>query len=82
MFKANKICVLSYSITGHKTTSLNFSLKCCENGRFENQTGGREVHPENGSLPVKTGGLEHLSCIFHAYFRAGSMFLSYIQINH
>ena len=31
-----------------------------QNGRFWDQTGGRERTSQNGSLPFKTGGLEHM----------------------
>ena len=31
-----------------------------QNGRFRDQTGGRETASQNGSLPFKTGGLEHM----------------------
>ena len=35
-----------------------------QNGRFQDQTGGRETISQKGSLPFKTGGLEHmLSCL-------------------
>ena len=34
---------------------------CCpQNGRFRDQTGGRETASQNGSLPFKTEGLEHI----------------------
>ena len=32
-----------------------------QNGRFRDQTGGREIISHNGSLPFKTGGLEHIT---------------------
>ena len=31
-----------------------------QNGRFQDQTGGRETTSQNGSLPFKTGRLEHM----------------------
>ena len=31
-----------------------------QDGRFRDQTGGREITSQNGSLPFKTGGLEHI----------------------
>ena len=31
-----------------------------QNGRFQDQTGGRETISQNGSFPLKTGGLEHM----------------------
>ena len=31
-----------------------------QNGRFRYQTGGRKTTSQNGSLPFKTGGLEHM----------------------
>ena len=31
-----------------------------QNGRFRDQTGGQEITSQNGSLPFKTGGLEHM----------------------
>ena len=31
-----------------------------QNGRFRDQTGGRETTSQNRSLPFKTGGLEHM----------------------
>ena len=35
-----------------------------QNGRFRDQTGGRDTTSQNGSLPFKTGGLEHMTkCI-------------------
>ena len=31
-----------------------------QNGRFRDQTGGRKTTSQNGILPFKTGGLEHM----------------------
>ena len=31
-----------------------------QNGRFRDQTRGQETTSQNGSLPFKTGGLEHI----------------------
>ena len=39
-----------------------------QNGRFRDQTGGRETTPQNVSLPFKTGGLEYIldrCCMLH-----------------
>ena len=39
-----------------------------QNGRFQDQTGGQETTSQNGILPFKTGGLEHMldeCCMLH-----------------
>ena len=38
-----------------------------QNRRFRDQTGGRETISQNGSLPFKTGGLEHMGCYLQIY---------------
>ena len=40
-----------------------------QNGRFRDQTGGQERTSQNGSLPFKTGGLEHMCVIFVIFFQ-------------
>ena len=39
-----------------------FKIWTCfpQNGRFRDQTGGRETTSQNRSFPFKTGGLEHI----------------------
>ena len=41
-----------------------------QNGRFRDQTGGREETSQNESLPFKTGGLEHMSMFMYKTFPA------------
>ena len=38
-----------------------FKPGCYQNDTFEEEMGGRELSFQNGSLPFKTGELEHMS---------------------
>ena len=39
---------------------LTFKPRSCQNGRSQEQTGGRKLYSQNGSLPFKTRELEHM----------------------
>ena len=60
--KVEVTCCNTYWNFYKKTKIWKFFPK---NGRFWDQTGGRETNFQNGSLPFKTGGLEHMP----GYFR-------------
>ena len=39
---------------------MTFKSGSSQNGRFQGETGGRELPTQNGSLSFKTGELEHM----------------------